>query len=149
MRSAFALFGVLAAMTSVAKADQLWLTMDQVRPYELKEVANSIVVGNPAIADVKVRDNQNILLFGKAPGLTNIFFFDADGEVIENLFLRVRTSPSGMLTVNRGVDRTTYNCTNNCEATVTVGDSAESFTQVSSQIAQKSGQAESAAESGN
>lgn len=145
MRNVFVLAAALSAMTSVASAETVWLTMDQVRTYAIERTAGSIVVGNPAIADVKVRDSKNILLFGKAPGLTNIFIFDDEGEVVENLYLRVRTQPAGMLTVNRGMARTTYNCTTNCEATVTIGDSQESFGEVVTQIAQKTGQAQSAA----
>jgi len=62
-------------MVSNAQAGQLWLTMDQVRPYELKLPAGQIVVGNPSIADIQVQDKTRLLLFGKSPGLTNIFIF--------------------------------------------------------------------------
>ncbi len=136
----------LAAMSQPAAAEQLWLTMDQVRPFKLETPAKSIVVGNPAIADVTIQDNNNILLFGKAPGLTNIYVFDETGAPSQNLVIRVRTPSSDMLTVHRGVGRTTYNCTTNCEATVTVGDDTEQFETVSSQVESKYGQASSLAQ---
>ena len=119
--------------------------MDQVRPYALKKPAQSIVVGNPSIADVTIQDGSNLLLFGKAPGLTNIYIFDEEGKTVENLHIRVRTPSNDMLVVHRGVDRTTYNCTTNCEATVTVGDAATVFSDVSQQVSEKYRQAKAAA----
>lgn len=141
MRRIFAAAVLFAASTQVAAAEQIWLTMDQVRPYKLETPAQSIVVGNPAIADVTIRDNTNVLLFGKAPGLTNIYVFDENGEPIKNLTIRVRTPSSDMLTVHRGSSRMTYNCTTNCEATVTVGDDTASFSGVASQVQMKYQQA--------
>ena len=146
MRRIVTAIAVFIATTQVAAAEQLWLTMDQVRPYKLEIPAKSIVVGNPAIADVTIQDNSNILLFGKAPGLTNIFVFDEDGAPAKNLTIRVRTPSSDMLTVHRGIARTTYNCTTNCEATVTVGDDTTQFETVSSQVQNKFSQATSLAQ---
>ena len=134
-----------AAMTQNALAGEVWLTMDQVRPLNLKKEAFGVVVGNPSIADVKVMDANNILLFGKAPGLTNIYLFGEDDKPFENLIIRVRTPSSDMLTVHRGSARTTYNCTSNCEATLTVGDDPASFDGVTAQVQSKVGQAVAAA----
>ncbi|MBI1364374.1 MAG: pilus assembly protein CpaC [Alphaproteobacteria bacterium] len=132
---------LLSAAASAAHAEQIWLTMDQVKPYDLKQPAGQIVVGNPAIADVTVQDKTRVLLFGKAPGLTNMYIFDDAGNAVDNLIIRVKTTPAGMLTVNRGVARTTYSCANRCEATVTVGDDTSVFSSVSSQVTQKQAQA--------
>jgi Flp pilus assembly secretin CpaC len=148
MRRIFTAAIIFIGVTQTASAEQLWLTMDQVRPFKLESPAQSIVVGNPAIADVTVQDSTNVLLFGKAPGLTNIFIFDENGEAVKNLVIRVRTPSSDMLTVHRGAARTTYNCTTNCEATVTVGDAAETFSGVSSQVQTKFGQASNLSQGG-
>lgn len=130
-----------------ARAEQVWLTMDQVRPYELSKPAGEIVVGNPAIADVTVRDKSRVFLYGKAPGLTNMYILDDEGELVDNLVIRVRATDNGMLVMHRGVERTTYNCTSNCEATITVGDDAASFSAVQQQVTMKSKQAELNADS--
>lgn len=139
---------VIAAMTSAAQAGQVWLTMDYVRPYKLERPAQNVIIGNPAIADVSVQDATNLLLYGKAPGMTNIYIMDSDGAVIENMIVRVRTNATDMLTLHSGSSRTTYNCTTNCERTVTVGDDQETFNEVSTQVAQKFGQARTAANDG-
>lgn len=141
MRTLFLCFAASVAMTAAASAEQVWLTMDQVTPYTFKQEVDQIVVGNPGIADVNVRDKSRVLLFGKAPGLTNLFLFDADGNEIENLIVRVRATNSDMLTVQRGQQRITYNCMNTCEQTITVGDSPEAFGSISSQVQKKYQQA--------
>ncbi|WP_428407680.1 pilus assembly protein N-terminal domain-containing protein [Hyphococcus sp.] len=149
MRTILTAIAFAAASVQAAAAEQLWLTMDQVRPFKLESPAKSIVVGNPAIADVTIQDNENILLFGKTPGLTNIYIFDDNGEPTKNLVIRVRTPSSDMLTVHRGAARTTYNCTTNCEATVTVGDDQTQFLAVSSQVQNKFSQTSALSQGGD
>jgi Flp pilus assembly secretin CpaC len=142
---------LLAALASLspfgAQAGQVWLNMDQVRPYEIQAEAGQIVVGNPAIADVTVQDKKRVLLFGKAPGLTNMYIFDDEGNTIENLVIRVSANNPDMLTMHKGVERVTYNCASNCEATLTVGDSKASFTALNTQVKAKNREASSEADS--
>ncbi|MEQ8936992.1 MAG: pilus assembly protein N-terminal domain-containing protein [Amphiplicatus sp.] len=137
MRSMIAAVSATAAALaaiSPASAGQVWLTLDQVRPYELERPAGEIVVGNPGIADITVQDKTRVLLFGKAPGVTNLYIFDEEGKAIDNLIVRVNASSAGMLTLNRGSERTTYACTDNCNATQTVGDGTTSFSEVGQQV---------------
>lgn len=131
----------ISAPTAVL-AEEIWLTMDYVHPIKLDREAAKIIVGNPGIADVTVENATNLLLFGKAPGVTNMFIFDDDGEKIDNMIVRVRALGDNMMTYQRGSQRTTYNCLTLCEATVTVGD-GESFAEVAQQTAQKYQQASS------
>lgn len=132
---------VSAAASTAAHADQVWVTMDQVAPYAFKQDVDQIVIGNPGIADVTVRDKSKVLIFGKAPGVTNLFLFDAEGKEIDNLIVRVRATGSEMLTFHRGGQRATYNCMTQCEPTVTIGDNADTFGAVSQQVQQKYQQA--------
>ncbi|HBK92168.1 MAG TPA: hypothetical protein DDZ68_10905 [Parvularcula sp.] len=126
-----------AATATAAHADQVWVTMDQVAPYVFKQDVDQIVVGNPGIADVTVRDKSKVLIFGKSPGLTNFYLFDAEGKEIDNLIVRVRSTGNEMLTFHRGAQRATYNCMTQCEPTITIGDSNETFGFVSQQVQQK------------
>ncbi len=145
MRQLISAVAAAIALMSTAQAGQIWLTMDYVRPYKLDRPASDIVIGNPAIADVTAQDSNNLLLFGKTPGVTNIYILDADGQTIENLVVRVRTNATDLLTFYKGSARTTYNCMTNCEATITVGDDRDVFRQVTEQVGQKFGQAATAA----
>ena len=145
MRNAVLTLMLAAAVPAEAAAEEIWLTIDQVRPFEIERPAGQIVVGNPAIADLTVQDKTRVLLYGKAPGLTNMYIFDDEGAVIDNLMVRVRSSTADMLTMHRGAMRTTYNCSLQCDATITVGDDKASFSEVSAQVQQKSSQATSTA----
>lgn len=140
MRTIFAA-AILSVVASQASAGQVWLTMDQVRPYELQKPAGQIVVGNPAIADVTVQDKERVFLFGKSPGMTNIYIFDDEGQFVDNLIIRVRATTQDMLVMHRGAERMTYNCTTNCEPTMTVGDDQNTFTQMNQQVMTKTQQA--------
>ena len=135
---------VAAAAPAPAAADEVWVTMDYVLPVKLERAATKIIVGNPGIADVTVEDSTNLLLFGKAPGATNLYIFDEDGQKVDNMIVRVRALGDNMLTYQRGLQRTTYNCTSQCEATVTVGD-GDTFGQVIQQTTSKYQQAAGAA----
>lgn len=141
MRPMIAVFVSAAAFAvsavTPASAGQVWLTIDHVRPYVIERPANEIVIGNPGIADVTVQDKTRVLLYGKAPGVTNMYIFDEDGKTIENLVVRVTASTDGLLTLNRGSMRTTYACTSDCNATQTVGDSVTSFAEVNQQVQMK------------
>jgi hypothetical protein len=147
MRIFASVFAASALLASAASADQLWLTLDQVRPYDLERPAGQIVVGNPAIADVTVQDKSRVLLFGKMPGMTNMYIFDDEGNVIDNLVLRVRSSTADMLTMHRGAARTTYNCTDRCEAAPTVGDDKTTYQEVTGQASRRLQQAKGGANS--
>lgn len=136
---------LLTAAAAPASADQIWLTMDQVRNYTLKNGASQIVIGNPAIADIKVQDKSRLLLFGKSPGMTNMLVLDADGVEVDNLVVRVRTNNVSMLTLQKGGLRYSLNCMTTCDPTVTIGDAGPVFTETSAQIEQKSSQAREAA----
>lgn len=136
----FATIVTTLLMTTAANAGEVWLTMDYVKPFTIDRPASQIIVGNPGIADIQVQDANNVLLYGKAPGTTNMFILDENGEQIDNLIVRVRALGDNMLTFQHGPERTTYNCMTVCEPTVTVGD-GESFGAVAGQVNQKFQQA--------
>jgi hypothetical protein len=135
-----------AAAPLSAQASELWLTMDQVRSYNLKTPVAKIIIGNPAIADVTVQSSEQILMYGKTPGLTNIYLMDKDGNQLDNIQVRVQ-SPSGrMLVVHRGAAQATYSCTKRCELTPTVGDADNVFGKVLGQAQTKNAVASSGGE---
>ncbi len=135
--SMFAVMLTAIILSPNAKAGELWLTMDQVRAFELSKPISSVVIGNPSIADVTVQDNEQIFLHAKAPGLTNMYFYDLEGKRIDNVIIRVQSATGNMLVLHRGTDQQTYSCAKNCEPTVQVGDSQTAFAGAMSQAAAK------------
>ena len=56
--------------------------MNQAKIVKLARPADTIVVGNPAIADASVQDASTIVLTGKGFGVTNLVVLDQDGNPI-------------------------------------------------------------------
>ena len=56
--------------------------MNQAKIVKLARPADTIVVGNPAIADAAVQDASTIVLTGKGFGVTNLVILDGDGNPI-------------------------------------------------------------------
>ena len=130
---------ILTTFLTQTQAEEIWLTTDYVKPFKTSQPADQIIIGNPGIADVRVRDENHILLYGISPGTTNMFILDENGDVINDLILRVRAVGDNVVIFQRGMERTTYNCMIVCEPTVTIGDGS-SFSNVTEQIERRSQQ---------
>lgn len=118
------IFTAAAAVACLAPvhAGEVQLQLDQARLYSLDRPVGSVVVANPSVADVAVHSNQELVLFGKMPGLTNLFVFDTDGRPMGSVSLRVSNPRQNMVTVYAGANRMTMSCATVCEHTYTIGD---------------------------
>ena len=56
---------------------------------KLPAAAKDVIVGDPAITDVVLRNRNTAYLFARSAGQTNVFFFDAAGNQILNLDIEV------------------------------------------------------------
>lgn len=65
--------------------------------------AKDVIVGDPNIVDVVVRNKNTAYLFGRLPGQTNIFFFDAEGQQVLQLDLETTLDSKGL---KKLIDRT-------------------------------------------
>ncbi|MGI3901697.1 MAG: pilus assembly protein N-terminal domain-containing protein [Janthinobacterium lividum] len=117
---------LLAAFCSTpALADEKTVTilLDRAQIMAYPADTETIIVGNPIIADVTMlRNTGQVILTGKGFGDTNLLFLNGRGAVMGEARLRVREAPSVMV-VQRGMDRETYACHPRCEPTVSLGDS--------------------------
>jgi pilus assembly protein CpaC len=64
--------------------------------------AADVLVTNPEVADAVIRTPRRAYLLGQAIGQTNAFFFDADGELILDLDIRVERD---MRALQEAIDR--------------------------------------------
>ncbi len=55
-----------------------------------------IIVSNPEIVDAIVHTNNRVLLVGKLPGQTNVFFYDGSGSELLNIEIRVERDLAGL-----------------------------------------------------
>jgi pilus assembly protein CpaC len=69
----------------------------------LPAAAKDVLVGNPGVVDAVIRTHSMAYLFARAPGQTNIFFFDEKGQQILDLDLEVTRDPSAL---QRMIERT-------------------------------------------
>lgn len=68
---------------------ELLLPLDKAAIIELPDDAHDVLVSNPEVADAVIRTPRRVYVIGMTVGQTNAFFFDADGEQILNLEIRV------------------------------------------------------------
>ncbi len=69
--------------------------INKTRPIDLPGAARDVMVGNPAIADVAVRTPHQVFLSGRAVGDTNVFFLDADGQLLRRVEIHVGPDAEG------------------------------------------------------
>jgi hypothetical protein len=120
----------------------LKVTLDQAKVLQLPEGAKTLVVGNPAIADVTMlKGGVAMVLTGKGYGQTNMIALDAQGNIIDEKQIDVEPSRS-VLVVQRGNDRESYWCNPTCMPTVQLGDENKAFSEASGQIGARNALAE-------
>ncbi len=105
------------AFASPARADAgIEVTMNQARIVKLARAADTIVVGNPLIADAAVQDASTIVLTGKGFGVTNLVVLDKDGSPIIDEQVTVTRQNASTVRIYRRSQVQTMSCTPYCES---------------------------------
>ncbi len=140
----------LAAPLSSALAQPLSLTLDEVQTVTFPRAVATVNVGNPAIADITMIDARRAFIQGKGYGTTNIIALAKDGEPVSNTQVSVFSRQASTVTLQRGTQRTTYNCTAaRCEVAPQPGDGKEAFDASTAQFNTHAENARKAASAGN
>ena len=92
------------------------VTMNQARIVKLARAADTIVVGNPLIADAAVQDASTIVLTGKGFGVTNLVVLDKDGSPIIDEQVTVTRQNASTVRIYRRSQVQTMSCTPYCES---------------------------------
>ncbi|MFC3208678.1 pilus assembly protein N-terminal domain-containing protein [Aquamicrobium soli] len=103
------------AMPAQAEAG-IEVTMNQAKIVKLARPADTIVVGNPAIADASVQDASTVVLTGKGFGVTNLVILDSDGSPIIDEQVTVIRQTASSVRIYRRADVQTMSCTPYCES---------------------------------
>jgi Flp pilus assembly secretin CpaC len=104
-------------MTPALSADEdIEVVFNQAKIVKLSRAADTVVVGNPEIADALVKDSTTIVITGKYFGSTNFVVLDANGAVIVDRQIRVSRSTDDTVNVYRQSSSTSFTCTPFCEA---------------------------------
>jgi hypothetical protein len=107
--------------------------VDNAKLIRLPEKTQTVVVGNPFIAEVTPQKNGVLILTGKSFGSTNLIALDSAGGLVAETMIRVEASREATITVQRGMDRESLSCTPNCQPSAQLGDAAKYFDPTSGQ----------------
>lgn len=129
------------AAPQASKIESVAVMVDHAKVIRLPEKAQTVIVGNPAIADVAVQKNGVMVVTGKSFGVTNLIALDAGGALLAESLVRVSADSDSVLTVQRGLERESYSCTPVCQPSAQLGDAQKYFGEVGSQATTRSSNA--------
>ncbi|WP_417583967.1 pilus assembly protein N-terminal domain-containing protein [Pelagibacterium sp.] len=92
------------------------------RVLRINAPAATVIIGNPAIADVTIQDPQTLILTGKSFGRTNMIILDSNGDPIADTIVEVAQLNTDTVTVFMGAQRTSMACAPNCQPVIMLGD---------------------------
>ena len=141
------LAAAFAVAAGAAKAEDLIVKYDQSQLLRLPRPAAEIIIGNPAIADISIQTGNLLVITGKTFGITNIIALDADRNVIQDQRVLVKRDEVKVVNLHRGAQRQSYNCTPQCNPSITVGDEQAYFDTIQKASQAKIGFSERAADS--
>lgn len=123
LRTTFRLAGKSAALavacilsTPSLAGTGIDVVMNQAKIVRLSRAADTIVIGNPAIADAAVQDATTIVLTGKGFGVTNLVVLDRDGSPIVDEQITVGRDEASSVRIYRRAEVQTMSCTPYCES---------------------------------
>jgi hypothetical protein len=138
---------VATDVTRGAAADMV-VKYDQSQLLRLPRPAADIIIGNPNIADVAIQGGNLLVVTGKSFGITNIIILDADRNVIQDQRIMVERDVNKIVHLQKGSTRQSWNCSPQCNPTVTVGDDPSYFNQSMGNATSKIKNVEGAADGG-
>jgi Flp pilus assembly secretin CpaC len=105
-----------------AQEKTIYVDLDYARILRLPEGAQTLVIGNPLIADVTMlKNNRLMVVTGKSFGATNLIILDNSGTQVGESTITV-VPPNDKLVVMRGPHRESYWCNPDCAPAVDLGD---------------------------
>lgn len=126
-----------ALISCAAHAGQITVETGKAKVLKLKTNADSVIIGNPNIADVAVHDDTLLFITGKSYGTTNLMIFDNQGNTIHSSDVVVTSNTKTWVSVTRAGSNFTYDCSPTCRPTLSPGDDPTHFGGVAEQLAQQ------------
>ena len=119
--------GLAALAAADARASDFLVEMNKSKALHLPRPVATVMVGNPAVADITIESANLVYVMGKAYGRTNLVAMDADGKPMLDLNISVVSQNKSAVTLTRGAGQGSYNCTPRCERVPDLGDDPEAF----------------------
>ena len=115
---------VLLLSAGIAQAQSLNVEIDRSARIGLRGAAASVIVGNPAIADVTVVDANTLFVTGKGYGVTEVIAVDGVGRTIYQGEIVVTGGSTGSVRVWRGAQATEMVCGASCSPSIRNAEAA-------------------------
>ena len=104
---------------ALAQSGRISVEIDQAQRVQLRGPAGSVIVGNPAIADVTVVDSNTLYITGKGYGVTEIVAVDTIGRtVFQSQVVVTDGAGAGRVRVWRAGQATEMACAASCSPSV-------------------------------
>ena len=132
------------AATHASAQEPIFVTVDQARVMQISRPADTVIIGNPAIADATIQDSQTLIITGRSYGTTNLIVLDASGAAIADEIIAVGAQDENVVTVYRRDSRESFSCNPACSPMLAVGDSKAWFDSVNEQIQAQIGMTDAA-----
>lgn len=113
---AWGLAAIVATPLSAGAEGGIDVVINQAKIVKLARPADTIVIGNPAIADASVKDSSTLVLTGKGFGVTNLVIMDEEGLPIVDEMVMVRRGDANSVQIYRRAELQTLSCSPTCEA---------------------------------
>lgn len=136
--------GATHAAPQSSSLDSVIVLVDHAKVVRLPEKAQTVIVGNPSIADVTVQRNGVMIVTGKSFGETNLIALDGNGALLAESLVRVSSASEALVTVQRGMERESYSCTPQCQPSVQLGDAQKYFSDTGAQASSRNAMASGA-----
>lgn len=120
----------------VAERGEVSVTVDRAKVIRLPERTQTLILGNPSIADVAIQKNGIAIVTGKSYGVTNVIALDAAGNMLAESTVSVSAPNDSVVVVQRGLERQSYSCTPSCQPAVVLGDANGFFAETKGQADQ-------------
>ena len=125
---------IVAARPAIAEEATIVAVVDQARLVKIPAGTETLVIGNPTIADVTLlKQNNLMILTPRSFGETNFIALDAQGNPVAQSMIQV-VNGTNTVTVQRGMARESYTCAPRCQPTERLGDDDSYLAKVSSQV---------------
>lgn len=116
---ALAAIGVALAGPAGASVN---VRLDQNAIMDLRAPAGTVLIGDPAVADVSLINPRKIAILGRGYGATNVIITDRMGKVIFSQEVQVSRPNSNRVSVWRGGLVSNFTCSPGCERTPSPGE---------------------------
>ncbi|PZO77232.1 MAG: hypothetical protein DI629_15120 [Mesorhizobium amorphae] len=116
--------------TSALAEGGIGISMNQAKILKLDRAADTVVIGNPAIADASVQDARTLILTGRGFGVTNVVVLDSDGGTILEDQVVVSRENASSVRVYRRASVQTLSCTPYCEGSYKSEAERQSDTEI-------------------